>query len=64
MGSIELESTAGGLVVAPSQATGGHLTQSDWGSQYRVQPGATLHILSILLESALAWAGLPEGIDQ
>jgi len=36
MGSIELESTAGRLVVAPSQAAGGHLTQSDWGSQYRV----------------------------
>lgn len=36
MGSIELRSTAGGLVVAPSLATGGHLTQSDWGSQYRV----------------------------
>ena len=36
MGSIGLGSTAGGLVLAPYQATRRHLTQSDWGSQYRV----------------------------
>ena len=28
------------------------------------QPRATLHVFSILLESARAWIGLPEGIDQ
>jgi hypothetical protein len=28
------------------------------------KPRATLHVFSILLESARAWAGLPEGVDR
>lgn len=29
-----------------------------------LQLHATLHVFSILLESARAWTGLPEGVDQ
>ena len=29
-----------------------------------LQSHATLHVFSILLESARAWTGLPEGVDQ
>lgn len=64
IGSIELGSTAGGLVVDPNRQHVGILLSRIGAVNIVFQPRATLHVFSILLESARAWTGLSEGIDQ
>ena len=64
MGSIGLGSTAGVLVVDPTRQHVGILLSRIGAVNIVYQMPTTLHIFSILLESARAGTGLPEGTDQ
>ena len=64
IGSIELGSTAGGLVARPYQAAHGILLSRIGAVNIVVQSHATIQVFSILLESARAWTGLPEWVDR